>query len=125
MVQHSDVNKKTICLIMVILTASITSVMAFGSSPSWHSIRYASSTISSPSSKRILIRRRATAANSLLMFDGGLHTSNRVVVNNVRGDKTSNGSIQGDKANIGNLMVPFVGVGTISWSSKSCKCILR
>lgn len=97
----------------------ITSVMAFGSSPSWHSIRHASSITSFPSSEQTLIRRRVTASNSLMMFDGGLHTSNRVVVDNVLRDKTSTGSIQGDKTNIGNLVVPSVGVGTISWSSKS------
>ena len=26
-----------------------------------------------------------------------------------------------DKTRLGNLMVPSVGIGTISWSSKSCK----
>lgn len=30
-----------------------------------------------------------------------------------------------DTTNLGNLVVPSVGIGTISWSSKSCTCQLR
>jgi len=119
MLQPTNMNQKATCLLILNLLVGAPSVVSFGSSPSWHSIRYARSTASSPSSQRTQIRRRTTASTSLSMFREGSRTSNSAVIDNNQVDKTSIGSIHGDKTKIGSLVVPSIGIGTISWSSKS------
>jgi len=115
----AKMNKKTICLLILNLLADTPCIVSFGSSPSWHSIQYTRSTTSLPSSQRTQIRKRTTAATSLSMFDGSARTSNSAILDNVHVDRTGIRNIHGDKTNIGSLVVPSIGIGTISWSSKS------
>jgi len=119
MLQPTNMNQKATCLLILNLLVGAPTVVSFGSSPSWHSIQYARSTTSSPSSQRTQIRRSTTASTSLSMFREGSRTSNSGALHNIQEDKTGLDSIHGDKTNIGNLVVPSIGIGTISWSSKS------
>jgi len=115
MVQSTDF----FSLLIINLMVGATSVTAFGSHSSWHSHQFEKSTQSSPS-KRSSLKRRVTANNNLLMFDGGLQSSNLVVGDKLQGSTTTNNmKAKTDKTKIGNLVVPSVGIGTISWSSKS------
>jgi len=111
-------NQKSTCLLILNLLVGAPTVVSFGSSPSWHSIQYARSTTSAASSQRTQIRRRTTASTSLSMYREGSRTSNSGALH-IQEDKTGIDSIHGDKTNIGSLVVPSIGIGTISWSSKS------
>jgi len=103
MVQSTDLAS----LIIINLMVGTPSIMAFGSY-SWHAHRFEKSY--SSRLKRTSIKRRITVTNNLQMFDGGIQSANRDIAGI---------SVKNDKTNIGNLVVPSVGIGTISWSSKS------
>jgi hypothetical protein len=59
-------------------------------------------------------RRGAMRRTTTSMFLDGIKNDNG-------GALESNKSSKNDVTTLGNLIVPSVGVGTISWSSKSCK----
>jgi len=107
-----------VSMLIINLMVGTPSVAAFGSYSSWHSRRFERSTYSS-SFKRTSLKRRATANNNLLMFDGGIQSSSRVIGDKLQAYTTNDINVKGDKTEIGNLVVPSVGIGTISWSSKS------
>jgi hypothetical protein len=50
-----------------------------------------------------------------MFFEGGLKDSKSGV------NTSNNERDRADTTTLGNLVVPSMGVGTISWSSKSCK----
>merc|ERR1711957_1084358 len=52
-------------------------------------------------------------------FDGGIQSSSRVIGDKLQAYTTNDINVKGDKTEIGSLVVPSVGIGTISWSSKS------
>merc|ERR1719162_395971 len=58
----------------------------------------------------LLIINLMVGTPSVMAFDGGIMSSNRDIAGI---------SVKNDKTSIGNLIVPSVGIGTISWSSKS------
>ena len=61
-------------------------------------------------------QKKMTGSQSMSMFfEGGLKNSKSGV------NTSNNERDRADTTTLGNLVVPSMGVGTISWSSKSCK----
>ena len=86
-------------------------------------VRTLNSAVASGSgSMPVLEKRTTTKQNGMHMFLQGSSKKPLSKTNDESSTKKSNQRIRKrDTTNIGDLVVPSAGIGTISWSSSSCK----